>query len=253
MNGRLKNKVAIVTGGASGLGRQSAIRMVEEGALVCVTDINQDEGEETAVMLGERGFFLTHDVSDEAAWKGVIDVVLRRFGKLNALVNCAGVGFENDSIADCDDQVWNAVMDVNLHGTFLGCRLAIEPMRRAGGGSIINLSSVLGLRGGSDTLAYCASKGAVRLLTKSVAVYCATKKTNVRCNSIHPGYMLTNMVRDYAEYFSQDEALALTALHPIGRMGDSDDIAHMVVYLASDESTFVTGAEMVVDGGYTAG
>lgn len=253
MSERLKNKVAVVTGGASGLGRQSAIRMVEEGALVCVTDVNTEAGEETAAMLGERGFFLAHDVSDEAAWKHVIDTTLRRFGKLNVLVNCAGVGLENDSIADCDDQVWNGVMDVNLHGTFLGCRLAIEPIRRAGGGSIINLSSVLGLRGGADTLAYCASKGAVRLLTKSIAVHCATKKMNVRCNSIHPGYMLTNMVREYAEYFAQDEALALAALHPIGRMGDSDDIAHMVVYLASDESTFVTGAEMVVDGGYTAG
>lgn len=252
MSGRLAGKVALVTGGASGFGRQSAIRMVEEGALVCVTDIDETGGAETASMLGTRGFFLRHDVAAAADWETAIRATLLRYGKLNVLVNSAGVGMDNDTIADCDDDLWNTMMDINLHGTFLGCRLAIEPMRRAGGGSIINLSSVLGLRGASGALAYCASKGAVRLLTKSVAVHCANQKTNIRCNSIHPGYMLTSMVLSFTDEI-EGEAEALTALHPLGRMGDSDDIAHMVVYLASDESTFVTGAEMVVDGGYTAG
>ncbi len=254
MSGRLQDKVGLVTGGASGFGRQSAIRMAEQGALVCVTDINDTDGAETAAMLGSRGFYLHHDVTDAANWNTVIRAVLDRFGKLQVLVNSAGVAMENDDIASCDDAIWNTVMDVNLHGTFLGCRLAVEPMRRAGGGSIINLSSVLGLRGTGDALAYCASKGAVRLLTKSVAVHCARQKTNIRCNSIHPGYMLTSMVRQFIEETGDDdEAQTLSSLHPLGRMGDSDDIAHMVVYLASDESTFVTGAEMVVDGGYTAG
>ncbi len=253
MSRRLKNKVALITGGASGFGRQSAIRMVEEGALVCVTDIDDAGGTETAAMLGARGFYHHHDVTDEAAWRSAIDTTLRQFGKLNVLVNSAGIGLENDTIAECDDDLWNTMLDVNLNGTFLGCRLAIDPMRRAGGGSIINLSSVLGLRGSGESLAYCASKGAVRLLTKSVAVHCAKQKTNIRCNSIHPGYMLTSMVRHFIDEIGESEAEALSAMHSLGRMGDSDDIAHMVVYLASDESTFVTGSEMVVDGGYTAG
>lgn len=253
MSGRLKNKVGLVTGGASGFGRQCAVRMVEEGALVYVTDIDDKAGKETAAMLGERGYFLHHDVTQEADWNAVIRATLDRFGKLQVLVNSAGIGLENDTIADCDDALWSSMLDVNLHGTFLGCRLALEPMRRAGGGSIINLSSVLGLRGSGEALAYCASKGAVRLLTKSVAVHCARQKTNIRCNSIHPGYMLTAMVRQFIDEIGEEEADTLSSMHPLGRMGDSDDIAHMVVYLASDESTFVTGAEMVVDGGYTAG
>ena len=147
MSGRLRNKVALVTGGASGFGRQCAIRMVEEGALVCVTDIDDAGGAETATMLGERGMFLHHDVTSETDWNTAIRATLDRFGKLQVLVNSAGIGLENDTIADCDDTLWNAMLDVNLHGTFLGCRLAVDPMRRAGGGSIINLSSVLGVAG----------------------------------------------------------------------------------------------------------
>jgi len=252
MSGRLQNKVALVTGGASGFGRQSAIRMAEQGALVCVTDVNEEGGRETADMLGTRGFFQPQDVASEDDWKRAIGAVLDRYGKLQVLVNSAGIGLEGDNIAECDDALWTKMMDVNLHGTFLGCRLAIEPMRRAGGGSIINLSSVLGLRGSAWSLSYCASKGGVRLLTKSVAHHCANQKTNIRCNAICPGYMLTPMVRRFTEEVGNDTAAEITAMHPVGRMGDSDDIAHMVVYLASDESTFVTGAEMVVDGGYTA-
>ena len=252
MTGRLRHKAALVTGGASGLGRQSAIRMVEQGALVCVTDIDGERGEQTAAMLGGRGFFLRHDVSSEADWDRAVRTAVDRFGKLQILVNCAGVGLANDNIADCDDAVWDGIMDANLHGAFLGCRAAIAPMRGAGGGSIVNLASVLALRGASDALAYCASKGAVRLLTKSVALHCAREGTNIRCNAICPGYMDTNMVRAFIDGTGEEERRRLTALHPLGRMGDADDVAHMVVYLASDESTFVTGAEMVVDGGYTA-
>ena len=249
MTGRLRHKAALVTGGASGFGRQSAIRMVEEGALVCVADIDEERGRETAAMLGERGFFLRHDVAGEADWERAVRTAVDRFGKLQILVNCAGIALPDDTIADCDDAAWDRVMEVNLHGTFLGCRAAIGPMRRAGGGSIVNLASVLALRGASDSLAYCASKGAVRLLTKSVAQHCAREGTNIRCNAICPGYMDTNMVRAFV---GGEEERRLAASHPVGRMGDADDVAHMVVYLASDESTFVTGAEMVVDGGYTA-
>jgi len=253
MSTRLKNKVALVTGGASGFGRQSAIRMAEEGALVCVTDVNDAGGEETAAMLGGRGFFVHHDVSQVDDWTAAIDAVLNRYGKLQVMLNSAGVGLENDNIGECDDDIWNAVMDANLHGTFLGCQAAMEPMKRAGGGSIINLASVLAIRGEAYALAYCASKGAVRMLTKSIAVHCGQHGNKIRCNSICPGYMLTPMVRRFTSEIGPEETQRISDKHPMGRMGDSDDIAHMVVYLASDESTFVTGTDMVVDGGYTAG
>lgn len=253
MSERLKNKVALVTGAASGFGRQSAIRMVEQGALVCVTDVNLEGVEETAAMLGGRGFSLHHDVASPEAWDEAIRAVLYRYGKLDVLVNSAGIGVEFDNIGECDDVIWNAVMDANLHGTYLGCRAAIEPMKRAGGGSIINLASVLAIRGEAYALAYCASKGAVRLLTKSIAVHCGEQKNNIRCNAICPGYMLTPMVHRFTSEIGPEETRRIADKHPMGRMGDSDDIAHMVVYLASDESTFVTGADMVVDGGYTAG
>jgi NAD(P)-dependent dehydrogenase (short-subunit alcohol dehydrogenase family) len=255
MSGRVRHKVALVTGGASGFGRQSALRLVEEGALVCVTDVNRAGAEETAAMLGGRGFFQHQDVTREADWQAAIDAVWARWGRLDVLVNSAGVAVEHDNIEDCDDEAWSLVMDDNLHGTLLGCRHGIRAMRRSGGGSIVNLCSILGLRGASDSLAYCASKGGVRLLTKSVAIHCARRKTGIRCNAICPGYMLTPMVKSYLDGANDGEALhaALVARHPIGRLGNADDVAHMVVYLASDESTFVTGAEMVVDGGFTAG
>ncbi|MBN35458.1 MAG: 3-beta hydroxysteroid dehydrogenase [Rhodospirillaceae bacterium] len=252
MNGRLRNKVALITGGASGFGRQSAIRMVEEGALVCVTDLNLEGAEETAAMLGKRGFALQQDVTSADVWDDTVRKVLDRYGKLDVLVNCAGIGVEGDNIDECDDRIWDAVMDANLHGTHLGCRAVMEPMKRAGGGSIINLASVLGLRGEAYALAYCASKGAVRLLTKSIAVHCGEQRNNIRCNAICPGYMLTPMVHRFTSEIGPEETQRITSMHPLGRMGDSDDIAHMAVYLASDESKFVTGAEMVVDGGYTA-
>lgn len=254
MNGRVQHKVALVTGGASGFGRQSAIRLAEEGALVCVTDLNEEGGEETAAMLGPRGVFRRQDVTDDAAWEETIRAVLKRFGKLDVLVNSAGVAHPGDNIEACDDRIWDLVMDVNLTGTFLGCRHAIQPMRRAGGGSIVNLASVLALRGEAGAMAYCASKGGVRLLTKSVAAHCGKERNGIRCNAICPGYMLTGMLYDYLDSTNdrEGEHARIASMHALGRLGDSDDIAHMVVYLASDESRFVTGAEMVVDGGFTA-
>ncbi|MDA0220457.1 MAG: glucose 1-dehydrogenase [Proteobacteria bacterium] len=255
MSGRLKNKVALVTGGASGFGRQSAIRLAEEGALVCITDLNEAGGEETAAMLGPRGFFRRQDVTREDDWTATIKAVLDRFAKLDVLVNSAGVAAAADNIEDADDAIWDLVMDVNLTGTWLGCRHAIAPMRRAGGGSIINLASVLALKGEGGALAYCASKGGVRLLTKSVAVHCGNQRNNIRCNAICPGYMLTGMLRDFLDSLNdrEGEHARIAAMHPLGRLGDADDIAQMVLYLASDESRFVTGAEMIVDGGFTAG
>jgi len=254
MSGRLRHKVALVTGGASGFGRQSALRLAEEGALVCVTDVNATGGEETAAMLGPRGFFRRHDVTSDEEWGETVRAVLQRFGKLDVLVNSAGVAHAKDNIEECDDRIWDAVMEVNLTGTYLGCRHAIQPMRRAGGGSIVNLASVLALRGEAAALAYCASKGGVRLLTKSVAAHCGRQRNGIRCNAICPGYMLTGMLDDFLDSTDdrEGEHARLAAMHALGRLGDADDVAHMVVYLASDESRFVTGAEMVVDGGFTA-
>lgn len=254
MSGRLQNKVALVTGAGSGFGRQSAIRLAEQGALVCVSDVNERNGAETAEMLGPRGFSQRLNVTQPDEWKVAIGSVLDRFGKLDVLVNSAGVAHPKDNIAECDEDIWNLIMDVNLYGTFLGCRTAIPTMRRAGGGSIINLASILGLRGEAMALAYCASKGGVRQLTKSVAIYCGRERNGIRCNAICPGYMLTGLLRDYLDRTNdrENEHARLASLHPIGRLGDSDDVASMVIYLASEESRFVTGAEMVVDGGYTA-
>lgn len=253
MSGRLRGKVALVTGAASGLGRQSALRMAEEGALVCLADIDDEGGRESERMLGPRAFYLHHDVTCERSWRAAIDATLDRFGKLQVLVNSAGIARDGDDIETCDDACWQAILDVNLTGTWLGCRQAIAAMKRAGGGSIVNLCSVLALRGAGYAMAYCASKGAVRLLTKSIAVHCGRAGLDIRCNAICPGYMATPMGRAVEASVGSEEYRRLIARHALGRMGDSDDVAHMAVYLASDESRFVTGAEMVVDGGYTAG
>lgn len=254
MSERLRNKVALVTGGASGFGRQSAIRLAENGALVCVTDINSEDGRKTAESLGARGFFQHHDVTKVEGWKESIGAVLNRYGKLDILVNSAGVDHPLDNIGECDDSIWNFVMGVNLDGTFIGCRQAIPSIRRAGGGSIINLASVLALRGDGASLAYCASKGAVLALTKSIASFCGQQRNGIRCNAICPGYMLTGMLRKYLDSTDDREVqhARLAAFHPLQRLGDADDVANLVVFLASDESRFVTGTEIAVDGGFTA-
>lgn len=254
MSERVRNKVALVTGGASGFGRQSAVRLAESGAHVLITDVNEAGGRETAEIAGSRGFFRRHDVRSIDDWKGAIGTALDRFGKLDILVNSAGVDHRLDNIEDCDDEVWNHVMGINLDGTFLGCRLALPSIRRAGGGSIINLASVLALRGDGGTLAYCASKGAVRALTKSVAAYCGRQRNAIRCNAICPGYMLTGMLRNYLDATDdrEEQHARLASFHPLKRLGDSDDVANLVLFLASDESRFITGAEITVDGGFTA-
>lgn len=255
---RVKGKIAIVTGGALGLGQASARLLAREGAKVVVTDIRGDDCEVVAgaiVKEGGEAIALTHDVSEEADWERVIAATLERFGRLDVLVNNAGVGWggppEEESL-----ERWRRLMSVNLDGVFLGTKHALLAMRRVPprGGSIINLSSIEGLVGDPDLGAYNASKGGVRLYTKSVALYCARERLGIRVNSIHPGYIWTPMVENYlAERGSVEEGRkALDAMHPIGHVGEPDDIAYAVLYLASDESKFVTGAELVVDGGYTA-
>ncbi|HSK38523.1 MAG TPA: SDR family oxidoreductase [Arenibaculum sp.] len=253
--GRVEGKVALVTGGAMGLGEASARLLAREGALVVITDVKDDEGRRLAAGIGpERAIFLHHDVASEDGWRRVVGETLDRLGRLDVVVNNAGLAIggnvEETTLAD-----WRRLMAVNLDGVFLGTKLGIEAMRRhGGGGSIINLSSIEGLIGDPNLAAYNASKGGVRIFTKSAALHCAKAGYGIRVNSIHPGYIWTPMVENYlkAQGDIHEGRKAIDALHPVGHMGEPDDIAYGVLYLASDESKFVTGAELVIDGGYTA-
>jgi 3(or 17)beta-hydroxysteroid dehydrogenase len=232
--------------------------LAEEGARVVVTDINEDAGEDTARELGDVGAFLFHDVTKEADWANATKLALDRFGRLDVVVNSAGIGTMN-SVEDCSLEEWRQVMSVNGDGVFLGCKYGIEAIKltstEAGaGGSIINISSVSGLIGGHNLAAYNASKGAVRLLTKSVALHCARRGYNIRCNSVHPTFIDTPMVRSMIDGADDPKRVEekLARQVPLGHIGEPNDIAWGIVYLASDESKFMTGTEFVVDGGITA-
>jgi NAD(P)-dependent dehydrogenase (short-subunit alcohol dehydrogenase family) len=250
---RVQGKVAIVTGGAMGIGEACAGLLTAEGATVVVTDANRAAGETAARRIGTQAVFIAQDVSFEADWQRVVADVLKRFGRLDILVNNAGLGIMGD-VEHATTESWRMLLSVNLDGVFFGIRAAIPAMRRSGGGSIINLSSIEGLVGDPDLAAYNASKGGVRLLTKSAALYCARARTGIRVNSVHPGYIRTPMVENAVNASPDPAAMwrRLEGLHPVGHIGKPEDIAYGVLYLASDESAFVTGTELVIDGGYTA-
>lgn len=253
---RVENKVALVTGGGLGLGRACAILLAREGAKVMVTDLKEREGRATAEEIVEAGgeaMFMRQDVASEADWDAVSAAILHRFGRLDILVNNAGVAFGGSVEATTLEQ-WRALMAVNLDGVFLGTQRAVAAMKDTGGGSIINLSSIEGLIGDANLAAYNASKGGVRIFSKSAALHCARSGYKIRVNSVHPGYVWTPMVENYLAAQPDPEAAKafVAGLHPLGHLGEPDDIAYGVLYLASDESKFVTGAELVIDGGYTA-
>jgi len=252
---RLKGKVAIVTGAGLGLGRAAAIRMAEQGADVAITDILEREGSALSEQLVARGLsahFWRCDVAKENDVERVMADVVARFGRLDVLVNNAGVSGVNKPTHELTEAEWDWVQGINVKGVFFCTKHAIAHMRRAGGGSIVNLSSIYGLVGGGDVPAYHASKGAVRLMTKNDALLYAPDK--IRVNSIHPGFIWTPMVEAHLRSSGdlEEGRAATNALHPLGHMGEPDDVAWGVVYLASDEAKFVTGSELVIDGGYTS-
>jgi 3(or 17)beta-hydroxysteroid dehydrogenase len=251
--GRLAGKVALVTGAASGLGRAIAGRFAAEGARVIVADIDATGGRAAAHAIGEAARFVEHDVTREACWTAALDAAHAAFGRLDVLVNNAGVATIGD-VERTSLEEWRFVHAVNLDGTFLGCKHGIPRLRASGGGSIINMSSIAGIIGVHNLAAYCSSKGAVRLLTKSVALRCARRKDNIRCNSIHPVYAATPMVErmlaSAPDPAGQREALE--AMVPLGRLAQPGEVADLALFLASDESRFITGAEFVIDGGLTS-
>lgn len=254
---RVKDKVCIITGGALGIGRACAERLGQEGAKIAVFDVLDAEGETLAAELRGRGINARYwhvDVASERNVQTAIDQVAALFGGVHVLVNNAGIAGVNKPTHEITEAEWDRVQSVNVKGVFFCTKHAIPHLKLAGGGSIMNLSSIYGLVGGPDVPPYHASKGAVRLMSKTDAMLYAPDR--IRVNSVHPGYIWTPMVEQHlldSGATDLDEARkGVDAVHPLGHMGDVDDIAWGVVYLASDESKFVTGSELVIDGGYTA-
>ena len=254
---RVKDKVCIITGGALGIGRACAERLGQEGATIAVFDVLDAEGEALAAELRGRGVNARYwhvDVASERNVQTAIDQVAALFGGVHVLINNAGIAGVNKPTHEITEEEWDRVQSVNVKGVFFCTKHAIPHLKAAGSGSIVNLSSIYGLVGGPDVPPYHASKGAVRLMSKTDAMLYAADR--IRVNSVHPGYIWTPMVEHHlldSGATDLDEARkGVDAVHPLGHMGEVDDIAWGVVYLASDESKFVTGSELVIDGGYTA-
>lgn len=249
---RLAGKVALITGAASGIGAAAARLFAREGAKLVLTDVNEAGAKALAAEIGGGALGFGHDVTSESAWDMVMAETSVAFGGLHVLVNNAGIG-RATPILETSLAQWREVISVNLDAVFLGCRAGIGAMK-ATGGSIINLSSILGLVGSPMTAAYAASKGGVKLMTKTLALEVAQNGWKIRINSVHPGYIDTPMVAGTiarAPDAAQRRAY-LIAQHPLGRLGRAEEIADGILYLASDASSFMTGAELVIDGGYTA-
>jgi len=260
MPGRVEGKIACITGAANGLGRCMALTVAREGAIVVATDLQEDDGASLVSEIeaaGGRAIFLRHDVTCEGDWIAVVGAIRTRFGRLDVLVNNAGIGLPNGPATDIDLADWKRLMAVNVDGLFLGVKHALPLMRESGGGSIINVSSIAGIKASANASAYCASKGAVRLFTKSVALECAALKDGVRVNSLHPGIVETaiwdTLIGTGPEGSNTRPRGATLAAFtekavPLGRPGRAEEVAAGVLWLASDESSYVTGTELVIDG-----
>ena len=250
--GRLDGKVALISGGARGQGAAEALLFAREGAKVVIGDLLDDEGKRVEAQIAELGGDATYvhlDVTAAADWDAAVRTAIDQYGGLHILVNNAGIGGSGGGVEGESSENWDTTLDINAKGVFLGTKAAIPALRDSGGGSIVNISSIAGIIGlGSGNPAYAASKGAVRLLTKSTAIQHAPD--NIRCNSVHPGLIVTAMTEGI---FADPERLKYWDDNiPLGRYGTVDDIANGVLFLASDDSSFVTGSELVIDGGVTA-
>jgi len=266
--GRVEGKTAIVTGGGTGIGRACATRLAEEGAKVTIAEFNSESGQAVAEALGGDAVFVQHDVREEASWQNLMAAVTERHGRPDILVNNAGIlATEDDqSLARTEMAQWRAVQAVNVEGVFLGCKYGVEamsvggraqkrPRGGAGGGAIVNMSSLAAMIGSAHLVAYGASKGAVRQMTKSVAIDCARKGLGIRCNSVHPGMIVTDMGDQVLRLGGGDAKKRFASrmrLIPMGEPGQAVDVANCVLFLASDEARHVTGTELIVDGGIAA-
>lgn len=235
-------KVALVTGAASGIGAATADLLAQRGTRVIHADLRPRTGAD----------WFSLDVCDETQWMAVLSQIGQLHGGIDILVNGAGVSLPGDVVDTCTEETWGRTMAVNLDGTFLGCKHAIPVMRARGGGAIINIGSVLSHVGDGGSAAYVASKGGVRMLTRSVALHCARSASNVRCNLVCPGYTETPMLADWFASAGEGTRGSIERAHPMKRLGKPEEVAHLIAYLASDEATGVTGGEFAVDGGYLA-
>jgi NAD(P)-dependent dehydrogenase (short-subunit alcohol dehydrogenase family) len=261
MTGRVEGKIALITGGAQGLGEAAARMLAREGAWVAITDVNIEGARKLAASINETrkggAIAIAHDVTKEDDWINALAETERAFGGLHILVNNAGIGLTKDLEAITLEE-WRLVHAIDLDGVFLGCKHSVALMARTVkttglGGSIVNISSISGIIAGHNMAAYNSAKAGVRHLSKSVALYCARKGYGVRSNSVHPVFIATPILDPLVQRFGKQEAYAKLARQvPLGHIGEPDDIAYAVLYLASDESKFVTGAELKVDGGISA-
>jgi NAD(P)-dependent dehydrogenase (short-subunit alcohol dehydrogenase family) len=260
MTDRLKGKVALITGGASGLGANAAILMVQEGASVVVADVAVDRGKAVAAKLGSAGHFVKLDVTSEDNWKSAIREAVDKFGALHVLVNSAGIGL-GKTVEEISLEEWRKVHAIDLDGVFLGCKHGVAEIKKHTGkqtggrlgGSIINISSISGIIAGANMAAYNSAKAGVRLLSKSVALHCAKSGYNIRCNSVHPTFIDTPILDKYRDRFGNEVMQQkLGRQVPIGRLGRPEEVGWALVFLASDESSFMTGSEVVIDGGISA-
>jgi 3(or 17)beta-hydroxysteroid dehydrogenase len=247
--GRVQDKVAIVTGGASGVGKEDALLLAREGAKVVITDINEEAGKAVAKEIGDNAIFVRHDIASESDWAAVFKAATDKFGKVDVLVNNAGILIYG-TIEDCTLETWQKVQRVNSDGYFLGCKYAVQAMKERGG-AIINMSSIAGIGGQSSFVAYSASKGAVAAMTRSIAAYCKNKGYKIRCNSVHPDGIKTPMVMNlHSSLKPGQQPFVRDPKNALSRMADPIDIANLVLFLASDESRFIHGAELRIDNGY---
>lgn len=252
--GRMSGKVALISGGAEGIGATTARMFVEEGGSVMLGDLQLDKATELAEELGDNAAAVSLDVRDLDAWNAAVDATVEKFGKLTSLCNVAGIS-EPGNTVDVDLDSWNRHIDINLNGTFYGCRAALPALEKSGEpGTIVNVGSMLAHRAGANMAAYCASKAGVTHLTRSVALDCAARDVPVRANTVHPGAIRTPMYERYlnAGGATPDEIeVAMASAHPVGRVGEPEEVAKAILFLSSDESSFTSGADLTVDGAST--